>query len=47
MAYTEETVIVGTPSLGLAKLMKELREHKLAQLEKLRNQAKCTFQLHL
>ncbi len=37
MAYTKETMVVKSPSEELLKAIEEMRKHKLAQLEKLRN----------
>ena len=37
MAYTKEPVIINNPSKKLLEVIKEMREHKQAQLEKLRN----------
>ena len=37
MSYTKETLVINNPSEKLVKAMEELRKHKLAQLEKLRN----------
>ncbi len=37
MAYTKETMVVKNPSEELLKAIEEMRKHKLAQLEKLRN----------
>lgn len=37
MAYTKETMVIKNPSKKLLKAIEEMRKHKLAQLEKLRN----------
>jgi hypothetical protein len=37
MAYTKETMIIKNPSKKLMKVIEEMRKHKLAQVEKLRN----------
>ena len=37
MAYTKETLVISNPSEKLMKAVKELRKHKMQQLEKLRN----------
>ena len=37
MAYTKETMVIKNPSETLLKDIEEMRKHKLAQLEKLRN----------
>ena len=37
MAYTKETLVISNPSEKLMKAVKELRRHKMQQLEKLRN----------
>ena len=37
MTYTKETLIINKPSEKLMKAVKELRKHKMQQLEKLRN----------
>ena len=37
MAYTKETMVIKNPSEKLLKAIEEMRKHKLAQLEKLRN----------
>ena len=37
MSYTKEQIIISNPSEKLLKAMRELRENKLEQLEKLRN----------
>ena len=37
MAYTKETLVISNPSEKLMKVVKELRRHKMQQLEKLRN----------
>lgn len=37
MTYTKETLIINKPSEKLLKTVEELRKHKLAQIEKLRN----------
>lgn len=37
MSYTKEPIVITTPSERLLKTIKILREHKLAELEKLRN----------
>ena len=37
MSYTREPIVVDNPSEKLLKTIKKLREHKLAELEKLRN----------
>ena len=37
MPYTKETLVISNPSDKLLKAVEELRLHKLAQLEKLRN----------
>jgi len=37
MSYTKEPIVITTPSERLLKTIKILREHKLAEVEKLRN----------
>lgn len=37
MAYTKETLVIEKPSEKLLEALKVLREHKMEQLEKLRN----------
>ena len=37
MAYTKEALVISNPSEKLMKAVKELRRHKMQQLEKLRN----------
>lgn len=37
MSHTKETLVISNPSDKLLKAVEELRKHKLAQLEKLRN----------
>ena len=37
MSYTREPIIINNPSEKLLKVIEKLREHKLAELEKLRN----------
>lgn len=37
MTHTKETMVVKNPSEKLLKVIEEMRKHKLAQLEKLRN----------
>ena len=37
MPYTKETLIISNPSEKMMKAVKELRKHKMQQLEKLRN----------
>ena len=37
MAYTKETMVVKNPSEKLMKVIEEMRRHKLAQVERLRN----------
>ena len=37
MSYTREPIVIDNPSEKLLKTIKKLREHKLAELEKLRN----------
>ena len=37
MTYTKETLVIDKPSEKMLKAVEELRNHKLAQLEKLRN----------
>ena len=37
MSYTREPIVIKNPSEKLLKTIKKLREHKLAELEKLRN----------
>jgi len=47
MNYTEKATIIEKPSYKLQEYIKELRDHKHAQLEKLRKQPNCTFQEQL
>lgn len=37
MSHTREPIVIKNPSEKLLKTIKKLREHKLAELEKLRN----------
>lgn len=37
MSYTKKPIVIDHPSENLLKTIKKLREHKLAELEKLRN----------
>ena len=37
MSYTSETIVIDHPSEKLLETIKKLREHKLAEVEKLRN----------
>lgn len=37
MAYTKETMVIKNPSEKLLKVIEEMRKHKLAQVERLRN----------
>jgi len=37
MSYTSEPIIINSPSEKLLKVVEKLREHKLAELEKLCN----------
>ena len=37
MSYTKEPIVIDNPSEKLLKTIKKLREHKLSELEKLRN----------
>ena len=37
MSYTREPIVIENPSEKLLKTIKKLREHKLSELEKLRN----------
>ena len=37
MSYTKEPIVIDNPSEKLLKTIKKLREHKLAEVEKLRN----------
>ena len=37
MSYTKEPIVIKNPSEKLLKTIKKLREHKLSELEKLRN----------
>jgi len=37
MSYTREPIVIDNPSEKLLKTIKKLREHKLAEMEKLRN----------
>lgn len=37
MTYTKETLVIDNPSEKMLKAVKELRNHKLVKLEKLRN----------
>lgn len=37
MSYTREPIVIDNPSEKLLKTIKKLREHKLSELEKLRN----------
>ena len=37
MSYTKEPLVIDHPSEKLLKTIKKLREHKLAELDKLRN----------
>ena len=37
MSYTKETMVISNPSDKLLKAVEELRKHKLAELERLRN----------
>lgn len=37
MTYTKETLVINNPSEKVLKAVEELRSHKNAQLEKLRN----------
>lgn len=37
MSYTKDPIIINNPSEELMKIIKKLRENKLAKLEKLRN----------
>ena len=37
MSYTREPIIINNPSEKLLKVIEKLREHTLAELEKLRN----------
>ena len=43
MTYTKETLVINNPSEKLLKAVEELRKHKLAQLEKLRNMKSDDF----
>lgn len=36
MSYTREPIVIDNPSEKLLKTIKKLREHKLAEMEKLR-----------
>ena len=47
MTYTKETLVIKKPFQKLKKLVSEIRKNKQVQLEKLRKQPKCTFQIHL
>ena len=37
MSYTRDPIVIDNPSEKLLKTIKKLREHKLAEMEKLRN----------
>ena len=37
MSYTSETIVIDHPSEKLLETIKKLREHKLAEVEKVRN----------
>ena len=37
MTYTKDTLVIEKPSAKLLEALKVLREHKMEQLEKLRN----------
>ena len=37
MSYTREKIVIDNPSEKLLRTIKKLREHKQAELEKLRN----------
>ena len=37
MTYTKETLVIDNPSEKMLKAVKDLRNHKLVKLEKLRN----------
>ena len=37
MTYTKETVVISNPSEKVLKVIEKMRQHKLAQLEKIRN----------
>lgn len=37
MSYTREPIVIDNPSEKLLKTLNKLREHKLTELEKLRN----------
>ena len=37
MTYTKEPIVIDNPSEKLLKTIQKLREHKLVELEKLRN----------
>ena len=43
MTYTKDTLVINNPSEKLLKAVEELRKHKLAQLEKLRNMKSDDF----
>jgi len=37
MSYTAEPIVISNPSEKLLEVIKKMREHKLSELEKLRN----------
>jgi len=37
MLYTAEPIVISNPSEKLLEMIKKMREHKLSELEKLRN----------
>ena len=43
MVYVNETNVIKSSSVKLAKWVKRLKAHKAEQLEKLRNVEKCDF----
>ncbi len=47
MNYTEKPTTVEKPSRKLQEYVKELRDYKHAQLDKLRKQPSCTFEVYL
>lgn len=44
--YTQETMVIKTPSKGLLDFVNMLRDRKISQQEKLRNKKNCTIKIN-
>ena len=44
---TVKKIVIKNPSSQMVNLVERLRNHKISQLEKLRNQKSCTFSINV